>query len=138
MFPTTAGKIVSNGPYTNVNEIYKIEGLTGELTRTWPSFRFFRMLDSNLTFYILYKHYPYTQLTISKCFECMISSSLQILQGMPSKNASMAVFLPKLMKQVMPFPIPSCIVLSCRRIFIFILIDDIYILVLTCPSKIAE
>jgi photosystem II PsbU protein len=28
MFPHAAGKIASNGPYKNVKEIYKIEGLT--------------------------------------------------------------------------------------------------------------
>lgn len=28
MFPTTAGKIASNGPYKTVKDVYKIEGLT--------------------------------------------------------------------------------------------------------------
>lgn len=28
MFPHAAGKIASNGPYTTVDDIYKIEGLT--------------------------------------------------------------------------------------------------------------
>jgi photosystem II PsbU protein len=28
MFPTTAGKIASHGPYTSVKDIYKIDNLT--------------------------------------------------------------------------------------------------------------
>lgn len=28
MYPTAAGKIASHGPYGNVRDIYKIEGLT--------------------------------------------------------------------------------------------------------------
>lgn len=30
MYPSAAGKIVSNGPYNSVSEIYSIPGLTGE------------------------------------------------------------------------------------------------------------
>ena len=30
MYPHSAGKIASNGPYKQVKDIYKIEGLTGK------------------------------------------------------------------------------------------------------------
>jgi photosystem II PsbU protein len=30
LYPTVAGKIVSNGPYASVNDIYNIPGLTGK------------------------------------------------------------------------------------------------------------
>ncbi len=33
MYPTVAGKVASNGPYSKVSDVYKIDGLTGEIQR---------------------------------------------------------------------------------------------------------
>ena len=43
MFPHAAGKIASNGPYANVKDIYKIEGLTAR------DKELFRMYESQFT-----------------------------------------------------------------------------------------
>lgn len=39
-YPNAAGKIVSNGPYSSVSEIYNIKGLTGEWGKELIMYRY--------------------------------------------------------------------------------------------------
>ncbi len=52
MFPTSAGKIASNGPYTKVSDIYKIPGLTDNDIKNFKKYeKYFTVNPPGRSFY---------------------------------------------------------------------------------------
>jgi len=51
MFPHAAGKIASNGPYSNVKEIYKIDGITDNDVKLFKKYeKYFTVLPPGRAF----------------------------------------------------------------------------------------